>query len=275
MGRSSVEKETGSGVEFECFTDGGSQGGRGGSSAAIIREGTGGEIKLAAYLGDATNNEAEIIGLLLALAFLRAVAPRGAVVRWVADSEYTIKSATEYINNWQRNGWRTASKEPVKNQGLWKTYLRIVKGISLMPVHVRGHTGHPENEACDLACQWIRSEHDRLVQEEGKPIELADGLDSTPWVFVDGRGMIELLRTVENPSDEAAEALSELLANLSLTSFQAVAGVGSISREERDARKVRSKFDELRKMVAETALRDSLKLELIADLERVQRKISG
>ena len=66
------------------------------------------------YLGGATNNEAEISGGLLGFALLSKLAKSSDKVKWVCDSEYVLKSATQYIHAWQKNGWKTAAKKPVK-----------------------------------------------------------------------------------------------------------------------------------------------------------------
>ena len=70
-------------------------------------------------------------------------------VELTTDSEYLRKGITEWLANWRRRGWRTASGTPVKNQDLWE---RLDRAVSRHDVHwhwVRGHTGHPENELAD------------------------------------------------------------------------------------------------------------------------------
>jgi len=80
-------------------------------------------------------------------------------VRLVSDSEYVLRGLTEWMAGWIRNGWRRGSKAnapPVKNDDLWKELHDLTKRHHMTYEHVRGHTGHPENERCDqLAVQQI------------------------------------------------------------------------------------------------------------------------
>ncbi len=79
-------------------------------------------------------------------------------VRIVTDSQYVKQGITQWIARWRRNGWRTASKQPVKNRDLWE---RLDAALQMHQVEwewVRGHTGHPENERADqLANKGVRS----------------------------------------------------------------------------------------------------------------------
>lgn len=66
------------------------------------------------------------------------------------DSQYVQKGITEWITNWQRRGWKTASKQPVKNADLWKELVAVSDGRTVEWRWVRGHNGHPGNERADL-----------------------------------------------------------------------------------------------------------------------------
>ena len=85
--------------------------------------------------------------------------------RWrvhvVSDSEYVIKGLTQWINSWIANNWRRGKKEsakPVKNADLWRTLHALTGKHDMSYEHVRGHSGHPENERCDeLAVAAIES----------------------------------------------------------------------------------------------------------------------
>jgi ribonuclease HI len=54
-----------------------------------------------------------------------------------------------WLDGWQRKGWRTSGKEPVKNRDLWERLLRAIAPHTIKWQWVRGHTGNPENERCD------------------------------------------------------------------------------------------------------------------------------
>ena len=81
---------------------------------------------------------------------------RNCTVSLTTDSQYVRNGITQWISNWKRNGWKNASKQPVKNVDLWQ---RLDLAVSRHQVEwhwVRGHTGHPENEQADqLANQGI------------------------------------------------------------------------------------------------------------------------
>ena len=74
------------------------------------------------------------------------------------DSEYLKKGITQWIHNWQRNGWRTAQKKPVKNQDLWQELLQAMQPHDVHWEWVKGHAGHRENERVDrLATEAART----------------------------------------------------------------------------------------------------------------------
>jgi ribonuclease HI len=74
------------------------------------------------------------------------------------DSQYVRDGITKYINNWKRNGWRTASKEPVKNQDLWQR-LDAARNLHTVRWHwVRGHSGDEFNERADELVREARAE---------------------------------------------------------------------------------------------------------------------
>ena len=77
------------------------------------------------------------------------------------DSEFVCNGFNKgWLNNWQRNGWRTAQKKPVANRELWEQMLEITQGPIVTFTHVRGHSGDPMNELCD-----------RLANEEAEKAE--------------------------------------------------------------------------------------------------------
>jgi len=201
--------------DFVLYSDGGSSSGGNAAGATIVLDNRSGEHFCAAIgLGTATNNEAEILAALLGFAAVHALTAgkiNGVKVRWVADSEYILKSATGYIFNWQRNGWKTADKKPVKNQGLWQTYLTYSAGLRIESEHVRGHTGHIENESCDEAVRFLKSEADALfTNRPTRRADISTHLGEHTWICLDGRSLLENLRT-ERPDEADQLALLALL----------------------------------------------------------------
>lgn len=93
-----------------------------------------------------TNNRMELTGLLEGLRALK----RPCQVRVVTDSQYLRKAFTDaWILKWQRNGWKTAGGDPVKNQDLWEKLAEQAHKHALTFVWVKGHAGHAENERVD------------------------------------------------------------------------------------------------------------------------------
>lgn len=76
----------------------------------------------------------------------------------ITDSQYLKKAFTAgWLKNWQRNGWRTASKQAVKNKDLWLRLLELSATHDLSWRWTKGHAGHAENELVDqLALQARR-----------------------------------------------------------------------------------------------------------------------
>ena len=73
-------------------------------------------------------------------------------VRLVSDSKYVLCGMTEWITGWIANDWRRGKKknaEPVKNVDLWKELYELCGRYEMTYEHVKGHSGHPENEECD------------------------------------------------------------------------------------------------------------------------------
>jgi len=117
--------------------------GRGGWGAVIEQNGK--RRELSGYENLTTNNKMELTALIAAL---KDTAP-GTSVKIVTDSEYVVKGATQWLRGWIRNGWKTASKAPVKNQELWQELHALLQTRPHSFQWVKGHAGHPENERCD------------------------------------------------------------------------------------------------------------------------------
>ncbi|HUI99074.1 MAG TPA: RNase H family protein, partial [Usitatibacter sp.] len=74
------------------------------------------------------------------------------------DSQYVQKGITEWLRGWKARGWRTASREPVKNVDLWKKLDEAVQDHHIRWVWVKGHSGHDGNERADaLANKGVAS----------------------------------------------------------------------------------------------------------------------
>ncbi len=129
----------------EIYTDGACSGnpGPGGWGALLLFNGTEKEISGGEF--ETTNNRMEMMAAIEALSALK----RPCKVLLTTDSSYLKDGITTWIHNWRRNGWKTASKKPVKNVDLWRTLEDALQRHDVEWVWVKGHAGHPENERAD------------------------------------------------------------------------------------------------------------------------------
>jgi ribonuclease HI len=104
-----------------------------------------------------TNNRMELLAAISALEALK----RPCEVVLTTDSNYVRDGITKWIHGWQRNGWRTSDKKPVKNEELWRALVAAAAPHRIDWRWVKGHAGHSENEradklACDAALQFVK-----------------------------------------------------------------------------------------------------------------------
>ncbi len=129
----------------DIFTDGACSGNPGpGGWGVLLRVGAV-EKELCGGEPLTTNNRMELTAAIRALEALK----RPCEVHLHTDSMYVRSGITEWIGAWQRNGWRTAAKKPVKNDDLWRRLAELAAGHDVRWHWVRGHAGHPENERAD------------------------------------------------------------------------------------------------------------------------------
>ncbi len=130
----------------EVATDGACKGnpGRGGWGA-VLRAADGRERELSGGEPDTTNNRMELMAAIEALKALK----RPCRVILSTDSRYVMDGLTKWIKGWQKNGWKTAARQPVKNAELWQELLAAAKPHRIEWVWVKGHAGHPDNERAD------------------------------------------------------------------------------------------------------------------------------
>ena len=131
---------------IDIYTDGACSGnpGPGGWGAILRKDATekelfGGEVLT-------TNNRMEMTAVIEALRALKG--PVEARVH--TDSQYVQKGISEWIHGWKRRGWKTANKEPVKNEDLWRELDRLAAQHKIEWIWVKGHAGHVENERADV-----------------------------------------------------------------------------------------------------------------------------
>lgn len=126
-------------------TDGACKGNPGpGGWGALIRSGER-EKELSGGEAMTTNNRMELTAAVEALNALT----RPCHVSLSTDSRYVMDGLTKWIKAWQRNGWRTSDKKPVKNADLWQALITAAARHRIDWAWVKGHAGHPDNERVD------------------------------------------------------------------------------------------------------------------------------
>ena len=136
------------------YTDGACKGNPGPGGWGALLQASGTEKELFGGETLTTNNRMELMAVIQALTALK----RPCEVNLYLDSEYVRKGITEWIHGWKAKGWRTASKQPVKNVELWQQLDVLVHqaGHRISWHWVKGHAGDIGNERADaLANQGV------------------------------------------------------------------------------------------------------------------------
>ena len=136
------------------YTDGACKGNPGkGGWGVLMRYGSH-EKELFGGEAHTTNNRMELTAIIQGLAALK----RPCAVVIYTDAQYVKNGMEQWIHGWKKNGWKTASKQPVKNEDLWQQLDRLAAQHQIQWQWVRGHAGHTENERADaLANQGVAS----------------------------------------------------------------------------------------------------------------------
>jgi len=129
---------------------------------------------------ETTNNRMELQAAAAALAILKETLGRCCVDLYT-DSKYLRQGITEWIAGWERNGWRTAGKQPVKNQDLWQRLRELTQAHDVHWHWLKGHQGHPLNERAD----WLATEaRQALKHGPGAPMAHQPVDDGRPAVEI-------------------------------------------------------------------------------------------
>ena len=130
---------------IDIYTDGACSGNPGPGGWGVLLRNGGTETELCGGEPATTNNRMELLAVIEALRSF----PQPVQARVYTDSQYVQKGISEWIHSWKRRGWKTAGKEPVKNEDLWRRLDALAATHTLEWRWVRGHNGHPENERAD------------------------------------------------------------------------------------------------------------------------------
>ena len=132
-------------TEVVIYTDGACSGNPGPGGWGVVMHWQGKEKELYGFDPVTTNNRMELMAAIQALEALQ----RPTTVSLHTDSKYLLDGITKWLPNWQRNGWKTAAKKPVKNEDLWRRLTEAMRPHDVDWVWVKGHAGDPGNERAD------------------------------------------------------------------------------------------------------------------------------
>ena len=132
-------------TEVVIYTDGACSGNPGPGGWGVVMSCQGKEKEMYGFDPLTTNNRMELTAAIQALEALT----RPVTVSLHTDSTYVLNGITKWIQGWERNGWKTAAKKPVKNDDLWRRLTEAMRPHDVSWVWVKGHAGDPGNERAD------------------------------------------------------------------------------------------------------------------------------
>jgi len=141
--------------QVQIYTDGSCHGNPGPGGWGAILRWEGRERELSGGAAETTNNQMELMAVIESLKALREACE----VEVFTDSKYVMDGMKSWIHGWKKRGWKTASKQPVKNIEYWQSLDREVARHQVSWTWVKGHSGHPENERADLLANEQASRH--------------------------------------------------------------------------------------------------------------------
>jgi len=131
---------------YKMYTDGACLGNPGpGGYAAIILEDSNVINKITGSAKDTTNNRMELKAVIEGL----KIAEEGSRIELYSDSTYVLNGLSEWIKNWKKNSWKTASKKDVANKDLWQQLDILSANFQLDFNKIKGHSGNKYNEEVD------------------------------------------------------------------------------------------------------------------------------
>ena len=133
-------------MKYIIYTDGACSGNPGpGGWGVIILDEKKNQINLSGKEKSTTNNRMELMAPIMALKKIK----NSSEITIYTDSTYLKDGITVWINNWKKNGWKSASKKPVKNKDLWVALSKLTEKKSIYWKWVKAHAGNKFNELAD------------------------------------------------------------------------------------------------------------------------------
>ncbi len=127
------------------YTDGACKGNPGPGGWGVVLNFQGKQKEMFGGEQQTTNNRMELMAAIKALEALT----RPCKVNMHTDSKYVLQGITEWMDNWKKRGWKTASKKPVKNEDLWRRLDTALQKHDVKWTWVKGHAGVVGNEHAD------------------------------------------------------------------------------------------------------------------------------
>lgn len=142
-------------MKFKIYTDGACSGNPGpGGWGAVIFDNDNNQTNISGKEKNTTNNRMEILAAIMALKKIKS----NSLITIYTDSIYVKKGITEWMFNWKKNDWKTASKKPVKNKDLWIKLDKLCEKNKVSWKWVKGHATNKYNNLADqLATSAIKN----------------------------------------------------------------------------------------------------------------------
>jgi ribonuclease HI len=203
-----------------------------GGWGALLKFEDGSVKEMGGYAPATTNNRMELTAALELMRELKDL-PRHPDLVILTDSRYLVDGLQKWIGGWKRKGWRTASGSPVLNRDLWEELDGArVAGVGLE--HVRGHSGHPDNDRCDaIAVAYSRGGSPTLASPgpapkatKAAPAEKAPKAKKAAVAAESAENAESAEASESSLADPAPKALVQLLSRLELADRLAAGGYG-------------------------------------------------
>ena len=138
-------------MKYKIYTDGACSGnpGPGGWAALILQNNNEVKYMLSGNENNTTNNKMELIAPIKAIQKINVKSE----IYIYTDSTYVKDGITVWIKKWEKNGWKTSSKKPVKNIELWKKLKNLSSKHSIKWIWVKAHAQNKYNNIVDELAQ--------------------------------------------------------------------------------------------------------------------------
>ena len=215
---------------------------------------------------NSSNNRGELTALL---ELLKATAPTNEELHVLADSQYVINSVTKWMSGWKKRGWRKSDKSPVLNADLMQAIDEAISGRKVSFEWVRGHSGHPLNEAADDKARAAATAYQHHSSVESGP----------GWTRGENKGTTTTAPGSAQGSKSASKAASQPnKKEHAKTSASASGEVKTMSSQQKIANAQQS-IAALQQQIAQAQQEIALEQQKIADAQQsivtIQQKIAA